>query len=88
MLTKPRFFSWLANAMTAANQVKVFQALLLARQSFQSSTPVTNRTVTPTIAAAVLLTPANTQMYSAKPGAKKRYSPHDLTPLILEWTSV
>lgn len=46
--------------MTAANQVKVFHALLLAKHSSQSRTPVTSRIVTPIIAAAVLFTPAVT----------------------------
>lgn len=56
--TKPKLLSWLAKAMTAANQVKVFQALLFARQSSQFRMPLTSSTVTPKIAAAVLLTPA------------------------------
>lgn len=57
-LTNPRVLSWLAKAMTAANHVKVFQALLLPKQSSQSKTLVARRMVTPKIAAAVLFTPA------------------------------
>lgn len=73
MPTNPRVFSWLAKAMTAANQVKVFQALLFAKHSSQFKTPLTSRIVTPMIAAAVLLTPTKIYVFSKSQGLYARY---------------
>ena len=57
-LTNPKFLSCVAKAMTAANHVNVFHALLLDRHWSQVSVPVTSKTVTPAMQEAVTFTPA------------------------------
>lgn len=54
---KPSLLRYAAMAMRAANQVRVSQAWLLLRHSFQVVTPVTSRMVRPTSAAATAFTP-------------------------------